>query len=103
MRIAAGEHVVFDEPSRPADVGFFFRLHPDVHAKRIVAVDGLESVAEISGVERVVPGLRAGDDCTWRSGSPGFVAAVFGSAPDHATVNEIRAEFYRRVVVTTES
>jgi biotin carboxylase len=100
MRIAAGEHIEFDEPPRPADVGFLFEIQPDANARRIVSVEGLDAVANIPGVERVIPGLRAGDECTWRAGTPGFVAGIFGSAPDHFAANRVREEFYDRVVVT---
>jgi biotin carboxylase len=100
MRIAAGEHIVFDEPAHPTDVGFLFEIQPDADAHRIVAVDGLDSVADIPGVERVIPGLRAGEEFSWRAGTPGFIAGIFGTAPDHATANRIREEFNQRVVVT---
>jgi len=102
MRLAVGEHIVFAEPPRPSDVGFLFEMQPDMDARRIVAVEGLESMAEVAGVERVLPGLRAGDEVSWRTGTHAFVAAVLGAAPDHAGAERVRQEFYRRVVVTTD-
>ncbi|HVX09501.1 ATP-grasp domain-containing protein [Humibacter sp.] len=103
MRIAAREHIEFDEPPRPADVGFLFEIQPDADAKQILTIDGLDGVADIPGVERVIPGLRAGDECTWRAGTPGFIAGIFGSAPDHAAAYRIREEFDDRVVVTVRT
>jgi len=101
MRLAAGEHIVFAEPPRPEHVGFLFEIQPDADARRIVAVEGLDSVSEIPGVERVFPGLRAGDECSWRAGTPGFIAGILGRAADHDAANRIREEFNERVVVTT--
>jgi biotin carboxylase len=103
MRMAIGEHIVFDELPHPTNVGFLFEIQPDADARRIVAVEGLDSVAEIPGVERVIPGLRAGDEYSWRAGTPGFIAGIFGTAPDHAAANRIREEFDRRVTVTATS
>ncbi|WP_022900957.1 ATP-grasp domain-containing protein [Humibacter albus] len=101
MRLAVGEHIVFEEPPSPDEVGFFFEMQPNKDARRIVSVDGLDDVARIPGVERVIPGLRAGDECSWRAGTTGFIAAVFGAAPDHAAANRVREQFYDRMSVTT--
>lgn len=100
MRVAIGEQVTFDDLPRPVDVGFLFEIQPDADARTIVAVDGLDTVADIPGVERVIPGLRAGEEFSWRTGTPGFIAAILGAAPDHASASRIRQEFYDRVVVT---
>ncbi len=100
MRLALGEHVVYPTVKRPADVGFRFDIQPDAALRRIVSVDGLDAVSDIAGVDRVFRGVGPGDDVSWRAGRQGFVAAVLGAAPDHASAQRIRDEFLARVVVT---
>jgi biotin carboxylase len=103
MRLALGEDVVFADLPRPTDVGFRFDIQPDAALRRITAVDGLDSVPDIPGVEQVFRGVEVGDEVSWRTGRQGFVAAVLGVAPDHAAVQRIRDEFLARVTVTGTS
>jgi len=100
MRLALGEHVVYGSVPRPTDVGFRFDIQPDVRFGRITAVEGLDSVTEIPGVERVFRGVGPGDEVSWRTGRQGFVAAILGVAPDHVSAQRIRDEFFARVVVS---
>ncbi|MFC5500810.1 ATP-grasp domain-containing protein [Lysinimonas soli] len=100
MRLALGEHVVYRSVPRPADVGFRFDIQPDAAFRRITAVEGLETVPDIPGVERVFRGVGPGDEVSWRTGRQGFVAAILGAAPDHASARRIRDEFFARVVVS---
>lgn len=100
MRLALGEHVVYADVPRPTDVGFRFDIQPDAGFHRITAVEGLEAVQDIPGVERVFRGVEAGDEVSWRTGRQGFVASILGAAPDHAAANAIRDEFLARVVVS---
>jgi hypothetical protein len=100
MRIALGDDVVYSALPHPADVGFRFDIQPDPSLRRITAVEGLETVAAIPGVDRVIPGLRAGDEFSWRDGRNAFVAAILGAAPDHASARRVREEFVSRVVVS---
>jgi biotin carboxylase len=100
MRLALGEHVVYENVPRPADVGFRFDIQPDTSLRRITAVDGLDSVPDIPGVERVFRGVGPGDEVTWRTGRQGFVASILGSAPDHRAAQRIHDEFVARVRVS---
>ena len=101
--LAAGRHVPYDVPPRSSGVGFYFQFQPDPAIRHIDAIEGLDTLADIPGVERVVPGLRAGVDYDWLTGTHAFVAAILGIAPDHATAHRIREEFLARVVITGRS
>lgn len=103
MRLALGERVVFGTVPRAVDVGFRFDIQPDASLHRITAVEGLDSVPNIQGVERVFLGVGPGDEVSWRTGRQGFIAAILGVAPDHASAQRIRNEFLARVVVSGTS
>jgi glutathione synthase/RimK-type ligase-like ATP-grasp enzyme len=100
MRLALGEHVVIADLPRPADVGFRFDIQPDMRLRRILAVEGLDAVPGIPGVDRVFRGVGPGDEVSWRAGRQGFVASILGAAPDHAAAQRIRDEFLARVHVS---
>ena len=100
MRLALGEHLVYESIPRPTDVGFRFDIQPDASLRRITAVEGLDTVPGIPGVERVFRGVGPGDEVSWRTGRQGFVASILGAAPDHAAAQRIRDEFISRVRVS---
>ena len=75
-------------------------MQVDPSIRHVDAIEGLETLADIPGVTRVIPGLRAGDDFDWRTGTHVFAAALLGTAPDHAAAHRIRRELAARVVVT---
>ena len=93
MRLALGEQVVIAGVRRPADVGFRFDIQPDAAFRRIVSIDGLDSVADIPGVDRVFRRGHRGRRRLWRTGRQGFVASILGTAPDHAAAQRIRDAF----------
>lgn len=103
MRLALGERVSYDPVPEATDVGFRFDIQPDAGLHRIVSVDGLDTVADIPGVERVFRGVDPGDAVSWRTGRQGFVASILGVASDHPSAQRIRDEFLDRVVVTGSS
>ena len=75
-----------------------FAVNPN--AETVEGDPCFHTLADIPGVERVVPGLQPGDDFDWRTGSHAFAATILGTAPDHATALRIRDEFISRVVIT---
>jgi len=103
MRLALGEHVVLGTVPRAADVGFRFDIQPDASFHRITAVEGLDSVPNIPGLDWVFLGVGPGDESSWRTGRQGFIAAILGAAPDHASAQRIQDEFLARVVVSGTS
>jgi len=99
-RLAAGDEVSLAHATPASGVGFHFEVQPDPSVRHIETIEGLDTLADIPGVERVVPGLQPGDDFDWRTGSHAFAATILGTAPDHATALRIRDEFISRVVIT---
>jgi len=100
MRVAVGEDVEIGHLGDPDEVVFRLDVQPDAGLRSITAVEGLEAALSIPGVEQVVQGLGPGDEVSWRTGTLGYVAAVLGSAPDHAAVSRIRDEVLGRIVVS---
>ena len=100
MRVAVGERVVLGALPVPEDVCFRLDVQPDASLRTITAVDGLEAVLDIPGVEQVVRGIGPGDEFSWRNGTLGFAAAVIGTAPDHQTARRIRDDVLDRVAIS---
>lgn len=100
MRVAVGEQVVLGGLAAPDGVAFRFDVQPDARFRTITAVEGLDAVLQISGVEQVVRGVGPGDEFSWRSGTLGYAAAVLGVAPDHPTARRIRDEVLDRVAIS---
>ena len=98
--LAAGRPASSAGLAQPSGVGFYFQVQVDPSIRHVDAIEGLETLADIPGVTRVIPGLRAGDDFDWRTGTHVFAAALLGTAPDHAAAHRIRRELAARVVVT---
>ncbi|MFC5500809.1 hypothetical protein ACFPJ4_00995 [Lysinimonas soli] len=100
MRVAVGEDVVLGALPSPDEVVFRFDVQPDVGLRTITAVEGLDVVVQIPGVEQVIQGLGPGDAFSWRNGTLGYAAAVLGAAPDHQAARRIRNEVLERVVIS---
>lgn len=103
MRLALGEHVVFGTVPRSADVGFRLDIQPDASFHRITAVEELDSVPNIPGVERVFLDVGPGDEVSWRTGRQRFITAILGAEPGHASVQRIRNEYLAGVVLSGTS
>jgi biotin carboxylase len=99
MRVAVGEHVVYDETPETDEVVFRFDVQPHAGLRHITSVDGLEQVQAIPGVEQVMRGTAAGDDYSWKDGTLGYVAAVLGAAPDHNAAYRIRDEVLAQIAI----
>lgn len=92
-------------PSLPADVattrvGYHLVVPPPIDAQRVRAVQGLDAVAGLPGVEEVYLNRGPGDAVDWRRGFGEFVFHVAGSCPDHAALSAIADEIEQTVVVT---
>ena len=100
MRVAVGECVVLGALPVTKEVVFRLDVQPDASLRTITAVDGLESVMQIPGIEQVVQGVGPGDEFSWRNGTLGYAAAILGTASDHQAARRIRDEVLERVVIT---
>jgi hypothetical protein len=64
-------------------VGFWFMIQPPVSARRIVAIDGLNRLAEVAGIDMVRISRRPGESVDWREGTDGHVVTIRGRVQDH--------------------
>ncbi|WP_169514914.1 ATP-grasp domain-containing protein [Humibacter albus] len=92
MRVALGERIAYESLPLPSEVLFRLDIQPDARLRRITAIDGLDEVLRIPGVEQVTPDLSVGDAFSWRKGTFSRVAVVTGAAPDHDSAQRIRTE-----------
>jgi biotin carboxylase len=72
----------------PAEITFrcisfdYFPAAP-MEARRLVAVEGIDEVRRLPGVERVTLRLQPGTDLDWRAGSEAYVCLVSGAVATH--------------------
>ncbi|WP_248146068.1 ATP-grasp domain-containing protein [Microbacterium aoyamense] len=93
MRVALGEHIAYTDLPLPSDVLLFLVVPPDISLTHVSAVDGLEEVRQIIGVEHVEPGpIGAGDEFSWRDGTMSHVAQITAVTSDHAEMWRLREE-----------
>lgn len=84
--VALGESVAFDHLATCRGVGFWFMVQPPVSAKRLVAVEGLDVISGMDGVERVTLGRNPGEAVDWRDGTASRIVTVQGQVADHGTL-----------------
>ncbi len=84
--VALGRDPAPEVEGRTTDgVAYFHRVQPPPGASRVLAIDGIERVRSVPGVQEVAVNRRPGDDLgAADQGTRGFVYSVFGTAEDHA-------------------
>jgi biotin carboxylase len=100
LRVALGEHVVFDSLVPTNGVGYLFSPHSPQWARRVVSVEGLDRLGEYPGVQTVFLNRKPGDDIDWRKGSHEFVYSVIGAAPDYGSLLAVKQFLDEKVTVT---
>lgn len=103
MRIALGEHVVYRDLPRPADVGYSVYVLPAAGIHHITDVRGIETLSAIDGVDSVIPKRGAGDDIDPHEGMMEYIVRVSGTAPDHDSRRRARERILAQVVVAGDS
>jgi biotin carboxylase len=101
-QVAAGIPVKFEHPVPTTGVGFWLMLHGPTSARRVVAVEGLDRLAAMDGVDIVRTNRGPGSPLDWRSGTNAHVLAVRGRMADHAELAELVAAIRRTTVMTFE-
>lgn len=87
------------EVQRPFDgIGFYLWHQPPIGSHRIVAVNGLDAVADLPGVLEVRPKRGPGDRVDWREGGVGHVFGVGGVVDTYEELVSLR---HRILDVTT--
>jgi len=78
-------------------VGFAINYHAPATARRLLALDGLDAVAALAGVTRVVSHRQVGDTLDWREGTMSRIFTAYGVTSDHDQLSELHAQIYRSV------
>jgi hypothetical protein len=81
---------------------FLFYVHAPAEMRRIVAVEGLDELRTMEGVEEVVLNRGPGQSVDWRDGNHGHVFSVFGTADDHDGVRLIDQSIRSVVTIVGE-
>lgn len=102
MRVALGEPVVVDGPVPCSRVGWRFLFQPPTSAHRVVAIDGLDRLAELPGVNEIYVNRTPGDPVDWREGTRHYVYSVTGVSADYAELLEINRFLHEEVSVVYE-
>jgi len=89
MNLALGRAV--DVVALPAThcVSYLFYVQAPVEMRRVVAVEGLEKLRAMHGVQEVILNRGPGQTVDWREGNHGHVFSVFGTTVDHEGVRRI--------------
>jgi biotin carboxylase len=100
FRIALG--VVHDLAALPPleRVSYYHWAQAPVHARRLLALSGLDEVADLPGVDSVVLNRRNGDPLDWRDGGQGHLYSVFGTVANHENLRDVQAAIERTAIVT---
>jgi hypothetical protein len=102
LRVALGQHVVFESLVPTPHVGYVVVGQPPLGAHRVANVTGLDLVAKYPGVDAVSLSRQPGDDVDWRKGSHEYVFSVLGAAPDSDSVEALEQFIADTVTVTYE-
>lgn len=89
MRVALGESIVFEAMPRCAQIGYLLYVQAPLAMTTIRAVDGLEELRALPGVQEVTLNRGPGRAVDWRSGNHGHVFSVRGSAANHEMLRSI--------------
>jgi hypothetical protein len=82
-QVAVGVPVAFEGLAECRGIGFWLMLQPPMAARRVTAVQGIEDVSVLEGIDVVSVNRRPGDAVDWREGTDGQVLTVRGRAADH--------------------
>lgn len=82
MEVALGGEPALPRPGRRR-LAYQRYLAPPRRLTRLLALDGLDRVRALPGVQRVEPHAWAGKDLDWRRGTEEALAVVYGTAADH--------------------
>ncbi len=102
MSLALGDTVDVGGPLPAQCVAYLFYVHAPAEMRHIVAVEGLDELRAMDGVQEVVLNRGPGQSVDWRDGNHGHVFSVFGTAGDHDGVRLIDQSIRSVVTITGE-
>jgi biotin carboxylase len=100
MQVAAGLKLKMPDLPATAGVAYRFFFQPPASARRLIALDGLDRVKRLPGVESVILHHGPGTKLEPGHGTRTYLFAVVGSASDHAGV--VAIEKHLRTEITAE-
>jgi len=102
MRVALGEPVVVDGPVPCSRVGWRFLAQPPMCARRVASIEGLDRLAEHSGVNAIFVNRAPGDPISRREDEWPFIYSVFGVSADYNEVLEVSRFLHEEVLIVYE-
>ncbi len=102
MRLALGEHVVFDGPVACERIAYRYYCEPPISAVRLAGLSGLDTLSALPGVVSVDVHKAVGDPVDWRNGSLDKIFQVTGTVADYAELAERYRACTEDVSVTYE-
>ena len=102
MRFAVRESDGDVAPLQTEHVSFCAMYQPPMEAQRLVALSGLEVVAQLPGVTQVSLYCCVGDAIDWRRGTISRLLTVYGVANDHEHLCELYEQIQRSIVASYE-
>jgi biotin carboxylase len=101
LRLALGQDVAIAEP-QARGVAYILLVQPPTTIDRVTAIEGLDAVRDLDGVEVVAVNRAAGEAVDWRAGTEEFAVGVEGRVADHAALAALATRVQRSVVVRGE-
>ena len=89
MSLALGDEVDTSAMPPSSCVAYLFYVQAPTQMHRILAVEGLDELRAMDGVQEVILNRGPGQSVDWREGNHGHVFSVFGTASDHQGVRLI--------------
>jgi hypothetical protein len=83
---------------RTTDVAFCAMYQAPLEATRLVELCGLDIVAQLPGVTRIVANRIAGDDIDWRVGTMSRLFTVYGVANGHDHLYELYGQILQSTI-----
>jgi len=89
MRLSLGESIAVDELPHCNCLAYLFYVQAPAAMRRVVAVEGLDELRDVPGVDAIVLNRGPGQAVDWREGNHGHVFSVFGTAADHDELRKV--------------
>jgi biotin carboxylase len=102
MRVALGERVVFEALPVTTGVGFRLDRYADAPSGRLLAVEGIDTLAADPHVDEVVLRRAPGQHFDWREGTDGSVVTIGGRAENHGQLRSIAARLASEITITAQ-
>jgi biotin carboxylase len=103
MRFAVGRSRGDIDRLRSGCVAFCAMYQAPIEATRLVELSGLDVVAKLPGVTRIVPNRARGDVIDWRLGTMSRLFTVYGVAKDHDHLYHLYDQIQRSTIARYET